>query len=252
MEDNDPAVSPLSQGPFFTQVVDIKEAINWIAHENFAGPSLGPRLLFEFSDSSETLAAQGYEDLGREQLAFDLLWNRAELGSVKMYGRKALFIRNEQFPDREHWDKPARESELVPPEVLASASWTEDDEGAIEGEGVSYWGVTVDYDDLLTWFPSRGTSGPDRPVEEIRSRVIEATQSPSSRRPNAVASTESKCRRWMAELAAQEFIPRSRDDLFSQALSKFPEGLTRRGFDRCWDSAAPDSWKRAGRKPRQD
>ena len=230
MADNEPAVPVPPQGPLFTQVVDIREAINWIAHENFGGPSLGPRMLLEFSDPDESLTALGHEDYGREQLAFDLLWNRAELGAIKMYGRKALFIKNDEFPDREHWEKPERLSELVPPEVLAEASWTDDEGGAIEGEGVSYWGVTVDYADLLTWFPSRGVSGPDRPLEELRSRVVEATQSSATRRSGAVASTETRCRQWMADLAAQDVTPRSRNDLFGQALSKFPEGLTRRGF----------------------
>ncbi len=251
MQDNEEAVSK-PDDPLFTQALDIYGAINWIAFQDFAGPSHGPGLLYEFSDPSEIVTVRAHENSGREQLAFDLLWHQAESGSIKMYGRKALFIKNEQFPDQEHWDKPARMPELVPPAVLATASWTDDGEGGIEGEDVSYWGVAVDYADLLTWFPKRGTGGPTRPLEEIRRRALEASQSLSSRRPNALASTESKCRQWMAELAAQGVIPRNRDDLFTQALSNFPEGLTRRGFDRCWDSAAPENWKRAGRKPRQD
>lgn len=252
-EPEPPPEWPVSSGPMFCQVVDIKEAINWVAHGNFAGAFLGPRFLLEFSGSNETIEREAFEDLGRQNLAFELIWDRAESGDIKLYGRKAKLVVSKRDPKCRHWDYPEEYPEPIPIEVLSDGSWTEDEGGAIEGEDISYWGVTVDHADLLNCFPSGDQRGPGREVDKVLRGVIDVAQSSApERNAGALASVETQCRKWIAELAAQGVTPRSREDLFSQALSKFPQGLTRRGFDRCWDNAAPESWKRAGRKPRQD
>ncbi|MSP49782.1 MAG: hypothetical protein EXQ95_10715 [Alphaproteobacteria bacterium] len=155
MEEREPLAPRSPSIVLLTQVVDIREAINWIAHGNFAGSSFGPRLLFEFSGTNEILENEGLEDLGREQLAFDLLWNRAESGDIKLYGKRAGLTGDAKKPESRYWDKPQNDPEPIPPEVLTSADWTEDDQGGIQAEEVSYWGIAVDHADLLTWCKRR-------------------------------------------------------------------------------------------------
>jgi hypothetical protein len=236
----------------FIKVVVLQEAINWIAHSNFSGPSFGMRSLFELCETSEGLDAQIHEDWGRENLAFDLLWGRAERGEIRIYGRKAGLEQHGEGDDAQCWGKSANEPEPIPPELLATAAWTEDDGGGIEAEFASYWRLSVHHDDLMRWFPIRGPSGQDKAAVGLRNHMFEAAGHHSPQRGRALASTESKCRRWIGELVAEGVVPRSRDDLFNRALAEFPVGLSRRGFDRCWDQTAPDIWKRAGRRPRQD
>jgi hypothetical protein len=262
MDNVDCTPEPRDISPLQTKVITFQEAIYWIAHANFAGTCLGVRSLIEFCNTDHSFECHSFEVSGREQLAFDLLWVRMERGEVRVFGRKAELVQDEEkaelVQDEEgdpvpmHWGEPRRDPEPIPPELIAAASWTEDEYGGIEGELASYWGVTVHHDDLMRWFPARGPVGQEKAASGLRNRLFEAAGHHPPAQGRSTASTESKCRKWIAKLAAEGVSPRSRDDLFTQALAQFPTGLSRRGFDRCWDEIAPDRWKRAGRKPRQD
>ena len=63
--------------------------------------------------------------------------------------------------------------------------------------------------------------------------------------PAGTAGAEARCRTWLESLPVKP-IP-GKGDLSVQAQKKF-HGLSRRGFDRAWATAAPDGWKRPGRK----
>ncbi len=151
-----------------------------------------------------------------------------------------------------YWGEPAKEQEPISHELLATMSWTEDDGGGIEGELICYRTICIHHDDLMTWFPARGPGQEEQAASSFRNGIFEAAGHHSAHQGRSLASIESKCRAWIAKLAAEGASPRSRDDLFKQALAEFPTGLSRRGFDRCWDQTAPDRWKRAGRRPRQN
>jgi hypothetical protein len=227
----------------FEKVLDIREAVSWIAFGNFAGLGQGPRVLLEFSKYGESLERSSFGEAGR-LMAFDLLWHRAELGEIRLFGRQASAVWGNLGDEKEGWGERADVPEPITSETLASASWTDDDGGGLEADAVSYWGVTVHYDDLMKCFPLEATSASETAADAATGEPRHGARS--------VVSVETSCRQWIADLAAQDVVPRSRDDLFSQAIAKFPNGLSRRGFDRCWDNAAPESWKRAGRKPRQN
>ena len=62
---------------------------------------------------------------------------------------------------------------------------------------------------------------------------------------------ETKCRQWIEERAAAGNAPANRNALFKEAHKKFRKTLSRRGFDRAWAVAAPDEWKKPGRKSRR-
>jgi hypothetical protein len=252
MNDDIPILYPAEGKYLLESVVDLQEAVQWIAHGNFAGFSLGPRILLQFAKDNESLDRVFFETHGREQLALDLLLHHAEVGEVRMFGRKATLVGNESFPNEDtHWGGAADTPEPIPSEFISSASWSEDDGGSIDDGSIRYVDLTVHHGDLLKSFPARGSSAFDKGADPIRNQFAEAMgDKPKS--SNSLASVETKCRQWIAQLAAQGVIPRSRDDLFSRALTDFPNGLSRRAFDRCWDNAAPENWKRAGRKPRQD
>jgi hypothetical protein len=46
----------------------------------------------------------------------------------------------------------------------------------------------------------------------------------------------------------ERLAPRPKAAYRRDAIEEFGPGLTRRAFDRTWDSVAPDSWKRGGRR----
>jgi hypothetical protein len=218
-----------------TKVVDFYEATAWIAYGNFAGPAWGPQMLFRFFGGSGDWDDFSTEAMAKEDLASDLLLDRGVRGDVRFFGRKAI-------SEKGVWNKPAKELEIVPREVLASGSWTRDDDGGIEAEDVSYWGVVVHYDDLMRWFPDRDNN--QQPTSSI---VDPRPEDASEQKPRSTAKAERECERWIAELVDREDRPPNREVLFQQASEKFPS-LSKRGFDRSWDKEAPDGWKTAGRR----
>ncbi len=175
----------------FEPVVDLQEAVCWVAHSNFAGSDLGPRPLFEFIKDSEPLERQFFESRGREQLALDLLWHHAESGQIRMFGRKASLVCDTSLPlEESHWGEPGNEPEPIAPDFIASATWSEDDGGRIDGDTVSYADLTVHHGNLLKSFPSRGLTGPDRAADTLRRRVFDAMNEAPARSANSLASIE--------------------------------------------------------------
>jgi hypothetical protein len=76
-------------------------------------------------------------------------------------------------------------------------------------------------------------------------------QPPQPKR-SAIASTESKCRQWLAELMRQGPQKEAKAKYKNEALQKFFD-LSERGFDRAWsgaiiDANAADGWGKPGRK----
>ncbi len=80
------------------------------------------------------------------------------------------------------------------------------------------------------------------PQESLSEEVHD--QSPV--RPTTKAQRE--CARWITELASQGHMPGNKESLWEEANKKWGGRLSRRGFDRAWASAAPEDWKRSGRK----
>ena len=60
-------------------------------------------------------------------------------------------------------------------------------------------------------------------------------------------SPRAQCRDLIRSLAAAGEMPDSKDALFAHAARRI-EGLSRRGFDSAWAEAAPESWRRPGRR----
>jgi hypothetical protein len=222
-----------------TIVVGFYEAINWIAYGNFAEAAWGPQMLHSFFDGGASSDIFATEALAKEDLAADLLLDRVARGDVRFFGRKAIL---ETGDDYDVWSKPAKEPEIVPREVLASGSWTDDDGGGVCAEDVSYWGVAVHYDDLMRWFPDR--NGTQQPTASIVDRKSDGA---AEQRIRSSAKAERACARWIAELVEKGDRPPNRRLLRQEALEKFT-GVSKRGFDRCWDRTAPDEWKAAGRR----
>ena len=81
-------------------------------------------------------------------------------------------------------------------------------------------------------------------VEAYAGQLGGAEDSPG--RPTIRA--EQECRRWITELASQGYKPENKEALWRKAGGKWVGRLSRRGFDRAWASAAPDTWKLPGRK----
>ncbi|MEQ8710890.1 MAG: hypothetical protein RIC36_18050 [Rhodospirillales bacterium] len=69
----------------------------------------------------------------------------------------------------------------------------------------------------------------------------------SSGRTLTGQSPRAACRDWIESLAAGGESPDSKDALFAVAETRFP-GLSRRGFDAAWAQAAPEGWRRPGRR----
>lgn len=64
------------------------------------------------------------------------------------------------------------------------------------------------------------------------------------------AAAESRCRRWLRELAKQDSTPAPKADLRAQALNQFP-GLSGRGFERAWSAEVPAAWRAPGARNKQ-
>jgi hypothetical protein len=81
-------------------------------------------------------------------------------------------------------------------------------------------------------------------------RVVPPPAFPSRDRVASTAAAEARCRAWIADLAEAHphRPPQTKPALFAQAAGRFV--VSRRGFDRAWDSAAPAAWKAAGRRNR--
>lgn len=60
-------------------------------------------------------------------------------------------------------------------------------------------------------------------------------------------SPRAQCRDLIRALAAAGEVPNSKDALFTLAAGRI-DGLSRRGFDSAWAEAAPESWRRPGRR----
>lgn len=69
-------------------------------------------------------------------------------------------------------------------------------------------------------------------------------------RVKSIASVETECRQWLSNLVARESRAPGRDKVLAMALRQFPEGLSKRGFIKCWDAVVPLEWKKAGAKPK--
>ncbi len=59
---------------------------------------------------------------------------------------------------------------------------------------------------------------------------------------------ETDCQKWIAQKAAAGETPASRSALYSEARARFGNKLSQRSFDRAWTAAAPEEWKKPGRK----
>jgi hypothetical protein len=214
-----------------TVAVALFEAIHWVAHGNLAGPTMGPRLLVDFSGKREDdIIRESHALEGREALALDLILHRVGLGDIR------IFI-----------PRPAPVSD--------EGAWNAQDAGALEEnpvEEVIAW-IAVAWEDLVRCFPERTASARARAIESLQAQAVAAGADlfaePLHRAPTPLASDEAHCRRWIGEQAAQGHQPKSRDEMYAEAAKKFPL-LGRRAFLRCWESMAPADWKRAGRKPR--
>lgn len=81
-------------------------------------------------------------------------------------------------------------------------------------------------------------------------RVAPPTGPPSHRKVATTAAAEARCRAWIADLAEAHphSQPQAKPVLFMEAAARF--AVSRRGFNRAWDSAAPAAWQAAGRRNR--
>ena len=59
---------------------------------------------------------------------------------------------------------------------------------------------------------------------------------------------ETDCRKWIEQKAAAGETPANSSALYSEARERFGNNLSRRAFDRAWAAAAPEEWKKPGRK----
>jgi hypothetical protein len=81
-------------------------------------------------------------------------------------------------------------------------------------------------------------------------RVAPPAVPPSLHQVTSTAAAEARCRAWLAEMAEthRHRPPQPKPDLFAEAAHRF--AVSRRGFNRAWDAAAPVAWKAAGRRNR--
>lgn len=81
-------------------------------------------------------------------------------------------------------------------------------------------------------------------------RVVPPAVPPSHRKVATTAAAEARCRAWIADLAESHphSQPQAKPALFMEAATRF--AVSRHGFNRAWDSAAPAAWKAAGRRNR--
>jgi hypothetical protein len=81
-------------------------------------------------------------------------------------------------------------------------------------------------------------------------RVVPPTVPPSYRKVAIMAADEARCRARIADLAEAHphSQPQAKPALFMDAAARF--AVSRRGFNRAWDSAAPTAWKAAGLRNR--
>lgn len=81
-------------------------------------------------------------------------------------------------------------------------------------------------------------------------RVAPPPVVPSCDRVASTAAAEARCRAWIADLAAAhpDRPPTAKPALFADAAGRF--AVSRRGFDRAWDSTVPAAWKAASRRNR--
>ena len=59
---------------------------------------------------------------------------------------------------------------------------------------------------------------------------------------------EARCRAFIEEYAKRGQQPPIKDDLWEEASDVIGPQLNREAFNRAWRNAAPDSWKKQGRK----
>ena len=58
---------------------------------------------------------------------------------------------------------------------------------------------------------------------------------------------EKECADWILELASESGERKTKEELWIEVQDRWPERLSRRGFDRAWGSAAAPDWRKRGR-----
>ena len=66
------------------------------------------------------------------------------------------------------------------------------------------------------------------------------------RLPTQRECAEPDCTAWLKQLAQEGKKPGTKQDIYTEALERFP-GLSERGFKRIWRDHAPTDWKRPGK-----
>jgi hypothetical protein len=100
--------------------------------------------------------------------------------------------------------------------------------------------------------PDGGTASPADGIllgEDALRMTIAAYASPAAPTGRTLtgSSPRAQCRDLIHALAAAGEAPGSKDALFDMACGRI-EGLSRRAFDTAWGEAAPESWRRPGRR----
>ncbi len=84
--------------------------------------------------------------------------------------------------------------------------------------------------------------------DPLRALIAALSHTPrNSGRTLTGQSPRAACRDWIEALAANGESPDSKDALYAVAQTRFPQ-LSRRGFDAAWSQAAPEGWRKPGRR----
>jgi len=166
-----------------TVVLSIEEALNWIAFSNFAGPFYGPIPMSRCAyKDKEGYEHDYFEDLGRHNLALEMISILLRRGAIALYGK---FLKWDE--DKEYYESADRKPvEIIDVKIIANilqlngcVSLDEDSE-----HGYGIWGAEdgacvdlfVGHDELTVAFPWRA------PLELPSTENSTLTASPSQNR----------------------------------------------------------------------
>lgn len=99
----------------------------------------------------------------------------------------------------------------------------------------------------LTWQHDGAALRPETGAPGNLPHYAQVAIGPMPESQMGTAAAESRCRRWLAEVARAypEKPPKRKPDMAAEAMERF--GVNGRGFTRAWDASVPESWTARGR-----
>jgi hypothetical protein len=160
--------------------VEFEEAVSWIAWGSFTAPSVGVTYLLAHTDLQEQ-AEEGYRDIGRSELANELLIGRLRSEGATLWGVVSETDRP-RLEGEKQYAYASRRTVLITADLLAGFDGDRDDDIYWIRE-IGFERLLLEADLLFKWFEVDGRSAGDRQVlqsEQVDAFIRQAHPTPEN------------------------------------------------------------------------